>query len=295
MSAVAALAVCTLLTLGCSSDTVSADTSAGTTTANSSDTSDSADTVADTSDSAMTDAETDTDDGPNDTDDSSGSFYAGPEPDWGGPALCDPFAQDCPQGEKCVPFSSDGDKVWDTNKCVPILGDGEPGDPCTYGGVFQATDDCDGSGMCWNVIEVDGQQVGICTPFCTGSLADPQCSNDAECLIANDNSITLCVETCDPLEQDCPAGQACHWLGDMFGCLVDASDPVAQSCDAVAQCPPGSACVQGPLVPDCESSACCAQYCSLADPTCTDPQTECAPFFDDPPLGAEDVGVCVAP
>src|SRR5262245_45731356 len=48
-------------------------------------------------------------------------------------AECDPFAQDCPEGEKCVAYGSTGGEL-DANKCVPITGSGMPGDPCIYGG-----------------------------------------------------------------------------------------------------------------------------------------------------------------
>jgi hypothetical protein len=283
--------VSALMMLGataCSGDTVSAE-SGNTTTTNSS----TNDSVADTSDGAMTDTETDTDDSPDDSPTTSGSFYAGPEPDWGeGPSWCDPFAQDCPEGEKCVPYSYSGG-TWDANKCVPIVGDGQPGEPCTYGGTIEAIDDCDGSGMCWNVVEIEGELVGTCTAFCTGTPDNPQCDGDASCLIANQGSITLCIDSCDPQAQDCPDGQVCGWSGSGYTCLPDA--PPGQSCEA-SECPANSLCVQGQLLPECESSACCAQYCSVSQPMCDQPGTVCVPLYDrDPPPGAEDVGVCLLP
>ena len=36
-------------------------------------------------------------------------------------------------------------------------------------------------------------------------------------------------------------------------------------------------------------------YCSLSNPVCEQPGTECVPLFDDPPAGYEDVGLCVIP
>src|SRR5262245_29604034 len=41
---------------------------------------------------------------------------------------CDPWAQDCPEGEKCVAYGSTGGN-WDANKCVLVTGDGQQGDP----------------------------------------------------------------------------------------------------------------------------------------------------------------------
>src|SRR5262245_54015313 len=67
---------------------------------------------------------------------------------------CDPFAMDCPDAEKCVPFSSTGTN-WDANHCVPVTGTSAAGEPCTYGGVVEATDDCDANTICWG---------DVCTP-----------------------------------------------------------------------------------------------------------------------------------
>ncbi|HLT40322.1 MAG TPA: hypothetical protein VK034_28780 [Enhygromyxa sp.] len=280
--------------VACSGDSVSAESGNTTTTTNNGteDEATEATTIDDTSESGMVETETDTDDGPDDTTLSTGSFYALPE-DLSDSLECDPIYQDCPEGEKCVPYASSGG-AWDANKCVPILGDGEPGEPCTYNGAFEATDDCDGSSMCWNVIEVDGEWVGTCIPFCAESWGDPQCPEGSTCLIANDSKVTVCVETCDPLAQDCPDGQGCHLAWGEFVCLSDLSDD-GQSCDVLAQCPPGDECVSATLVPECDGTACCTPYCSLDDPMC-DPQTECVPVFDaDPPPGYENVGLCLVP
>jgi hypothetical protein len=85
---------------------------------------------------------------------------------------CDPFAQDCPDGEKCVPYSGHGG-LWDAFKCVLITGEQTTGEPCTYGGTVEATDDCDQISGCWNVQDLEGEAVGICYAFCMGTLAAP--------------------------------------------------------------------------------------------------------------------------
>src|SRR5690606_4445407 len=74
-----------------------------------------------------------------------------PDDDFAGvTSECDPFMQDCPDGEKCVPYGSTGGN-WDANKCVAVTGSGAAGDPCTYGGTSEATDDCDDNTHCWDV------------------------------------------------------------------------------------------------------------------------------------------------
>jgi hypothetical protein len=48
------------------------------------------------------------------------------------------FQQDCPEGEKCVAFASAGDD-WDATKCVPVTGSQAADEPCSYGGMVEAT------------------------------------------------------------------------------------------------------------------------------------------------------------
>jgi Mg-chelatase subunit ChlD len=101
---------------------------------------------------------------------------------------CDPFMQDCPEGEKCVPYASSGGAL-DANKCVPVTGEGEPGDPCTYAGVVEATDDCNAVGICWDV----QMSMGTCAGFCEGTSDAPVCPQGFGCLIANEGSVAVCT------------------------------------------------------------------------------------------------------
>jgi Mg-chelatase subunit ChlD len=112
-----------------------------------------------------------------------------PFSDFGAVAECDPFAQDCPEGEKCVAYASTGGQL-DANKCVVVTGSGIAGDPCNYGGVVEASDDCNEVSYCWDVVET----MGSCTQFCDGTADDPQCPEGLECLIAYEGSINLCVD-----------------------------------------------------------------------------------------------------
>jgi hypothetical protein len=220
-----------------------------------------------------------------------------PDDDIGGVSECDPFMQDCPDGEKCVPYGSTGGN-WDANKCVPVTGSGAAGDSCTYGGVVEATDDCDANSHCWDVMDVDGMNVGVCTQFCSGTADDPMCPPSTSCLIANDGSINLCIQNCDPLLQDCNAGLACFWANGNFNCIFTTQDiPTGEPCGYINDCVAGNLCADAANLPACNGSACCASYCSISDPTCPDAATECAPFFEEgmAPPGYEDVGVCLLP
>jgi hypothetical protein len=251
-------------------------------------------TVDDTSESGMTETETDTSDSSNDTNNSTGSFYAVPEDDFSSLSDCDPFAQDCPDGEKCVPYASTGG-TWDANKCVPVTGADGPGDPCTSNGIIEASDTCDETSVCFFVEEVDGELVGVCTEFCTGFADEPVCPESSTCVIANDGSLNLCVQACDPLAQDCPLGLGCYWLDDEFGCASPAADPVGEPCSFISDCAAGSLCVEAEFAPDCGDAGCCVAFCSLTEPSCS-PDTECVAFFEgEPPAGYEDVGLCLVP
>ena len=134
--------------------------------------------------------------------------------DWGSPDdefPCDPFAQDCADDEKCVPYSNGGDG-FDDNKCVPITGDGQPGEACQYDGMTEATDDCGKTSYCWAA-----GGAGTCEEFCTGTADDSMCPAGDTCIVDVYQSLNLCLAVCDPLLQDCSPGFTCQWMAG-FAC-----------------------------------------------------------------------------
>jgi hypothetical protein len=212
-------------------------------------------------------------------------------------ADCDPWMQDCPAGEKCVPFSNDGGP-WNANRCVQIKGDGQPGDTCSWDGISEGSDSCGADSHCWDVMEVDGQLQGVCTPFCQGTADNPLCGPNTSCLIANEGSINLCVTTCDPLAQDCGPGLGCFWATNAFQCIFTAGEIMGgEPCGFINDCAPGHLCTAADVLPGCNGSACCTPFCDLLEPQCGDPATECSAFFEEgmSPPGYESVGVCVMP
>ncbi len=219
-----------------------------------------------------------------------------PEMDvWGDP--CDPFAQDCPKGEKCVPYSSAG-STWDANKCVPVLGDRGAGEACHYAGLIVATDDCDATSLCWNVEDVDGELIGTCAPFCTGTADAPMCPVGYQCLINGEGSIALCKSTCDPLIQDCDEGLGCFFDGAGFVCAATTTDiPAGEPCGFINDCAKGNVCVEAATLPSCADPACCTPFCDLngLGSECEAlPGTMCLPLFAQGEAlpGYEHVGVC---
>jgi hypothetical protein len=223
-------------------------------------------------------------------------------PDGGGVDIqCDLWAQDCPAGEKCMPWANDGGGSWNATRCSPLdANPAQSGDSCTVeGSGVSGIDNCDISAMCWDVGE---EGTGVCVPFCSGSAEAPICDNpDEGCSITNDGVLILCLPFCDPLIQDCPEGNACYPEPNGFFCSPDASGEsgvFGDPCEYINVCDPGFWCADATAVPGCAGAiGCCSSYCDVSDPTstCEGDGQECVAWWEDPPPGEEHFGVCVIP
>jgi hypothetical protein len=231
------------------------------------------------------------------------------DPDGGGVNIeCDVWAQDCPVGEKCMPWANDGGSSWNATRCSPL--DPNPaqvGDPCIVeGSGTSGIDNCDIAAMCWDVDPETNE--GVCTAFCSGSEANPVCADpDTTCVIANEGTLILCLPSCDPLIQDCGEGQGCYPIDASFACAPDAGNEqgaYGDACEFVNVCDPGLFCASPDAVPNCVGAVgCCSEFCDLAamqpDDQCSganDGQL-CTPWYgeDRAPPGYEDVGACAIP
>lgn len=241
------------------------------------------------------------------TDVSSVGFIYG-DPD-GGPITveCDVWSQDCPKGEKCVPWANDGGDRWNAAHCSPIARDPQdPGESCAVEGSAQSgIDDCVEGAVCWHVD--DATLDGTCVAQCGGSEAAPECADGLACMIANEGVLTLCLPTCHPVMPDCLAYEVCVFVGDGFFCAPDDSGDAGQHgdpCEFINSCDPGLLCLAAIGVAGCEDPlACCGEFCDLAAP---DPDTQCTgmaageqciPWYEDgeAPPGYQNVGACVLP
>ncbi|MEM7157469.1 MAG: ribulose phosphate epimerase [Myxococcota bacterium] len=245
--------------------------------------------------------ETSGDDGLDGTSESTGSAFI-METDIGGVLeQCDPFAQDCPRGEKCTFYSPQGAGGWDWVGCVPIADNpAAPGEECSYeGSPFGGHDDCELGSMCWNV---DGKTgLGTCVSICMGSEDNPTCEPGFRCAIAG-GPLALCLPTCDPLAQDCGEGQGCYPVSGDWTCAPHASEGEGlggqgSPCQYVNSCNPGLMCSVFEDVLGCEDPPCCTEVCPLDMPMCEGEEqgVECVPWDDNPPPGYENVGVCAVP
>lgn len=216
---------------------------------------------------------------------------------------CDVWAQDCPEGEKCMPWASGGG-AWDATRCSPVADNpNAPGDDCTVeGSDVSGIDDCDATSMCF---AIDPEtNIGTCVAFCEGSPQAPICADpDRACSVSNDGVLILCAETCDPLLQDCSAGSwphGCYSVQGEFLCWPDYSfdqGGYGEPCEYFNYCDIGLFCAIPEAVPGCVSSYCCSQYCALDEPNaCPDMAMgqECLSWFLDGqiPPGMENIGFC---
>lgn len=218
---------------------------------------------------------------------------------------CDPYLQDCPDGEKCNAYASFGGS-WDSLGCFPLdPTPGLPGEACTVEGAgTSGIDSCAAGAMCW---DVDTETMeGECIAMCEGSADMPTCSDPStNCVISNEGSLNLCLPICDPVLQDCPSGQACYPIDDTFVCAPDASGDdqgaAGDPCEYINACDPGLGCVEpsayGPGCP-AGASGCCSPFCDTALPnTCPEGGQECLPWFEEgaAPPGFDTVGSCAVP
>ena len=194
---------------------------------------------------------------------------------------CDLWAQDCPRGEKCMPWGTEG-TIWNAVRCSPIVDDpAGAGEPCVAEeSGLSGIDDCDINSMCW-AVDPDTLE-GYCLPLCEGAEDDPTCTDPCrECTIANDGILPLCLAACDPVASDCQPGERCTRL-DEFRCtpyLDSPNLPIGEPCDYDVDCAPGLACAQADTVLDCLGApACCTPYCNTEGPNPCPPGTTCTPL-----------------
>jgi hypothetical protein len=244
-----------------------------------------------------------TTDGP---DESTGASFIKPSDGGTGTKECDVWTQDCPVGEKCMPYSGDGDNAWESLKCVPVKEPaGSIGDKCTVeGGGTSGIDSCAKGAMCWSVDPETGE--GTCVEQCTGSPDMPKCSSaETFCLIANEGVLTLCLPGCDPLLQGCPNGDLCvpnPMDPNSFICVIDASGEEGQEwdvCEYANACDAGLLCANPALATECDpqGAGCCLPFCDLKMPACNGANQECLAWYEEgqAPPQYVDVGVCGIP
>lgn len=205
----------------------------------------------------------------------------------GGYFECDLWAEDCPCGEKCMPYANDGIQTWHATRCSPIAPDPRArGESCTVQGAYSGIDDCELHTMCWNVDPASG--TGVCVAMCGGTEENPNCENNCEsCIVPSDGVQALCIVPCDPLvPATCDEDYVCVPSANAsFHCRAQSGDHdgVGAACGHFRDCDPGLFCAEAGSVPSCEGPRCCAPYCNPAAADTCDallPGTTCVPWHD---------------
>ncbi len=213
---------------------------------------------------------------------------------------CDTWKQDCPEGQKCNWYGEGG--PWGKSKCFPIMEKpAQIGEPCfTVSGPWSGIDNCERGAMCW---DAHGDNMALCVALCGGCPGEGTCPPKSSCWMFSEG-LSLCFETCDPLEQDClDPGDIClpsGGYGSGFQCIADASGEGGQvhdACENYNACDPGNMCVESGAALECDQqvAGCCEPFCDLLLPnTCPGAGQECEPFLQDPSR-YPNVGYCSLP
>ena len=225
-----------------------------------------------------------------------------------GDGSCNPFTQNCPPGEKCMPYADDGGGSWNNDKCVPVMENPvQVGEPCfAEGGGTSGVDNCDLGLMCW---AVDARGMGQCVELCSGSLELGTCDTPCTvCAVSSLGTLNLCLAGCDPVLQNCDPSDVCIGIPNAEGflCVLDASGDegqVHETCSFANACDPGLVCSDPAAAVECDQDAdgCCEPYCDLSDPDadmkCPGVGQVCTPYFEDgtaPPCW-QHAGYCTVP
>lgn len=214
------------------------------------------------------------------------------------PFECSQWDQDCPRGEKCMPWANDGGPQWNASRCAPVAEDpAAVGEPCfVEGSAVSGLDDCELGSMCFHV---DPETLeGVCVAQCAGSPENPQCPGASQCTQDANGDLLVCLPSCNPLTPgECGSG-VCLPTGSSFTCFPSSDDALGpgEVCESTNACIPGLACLPGNAV-GCDATDCCTAFCDLTagdpNPICAADQT-CTPWYDgEAPRGLENVGVCV--
>ncbi|MCY0990488.1 hypothetical protein OV203_25325 [Nannocystis sp. ILAH1] len=219
---------------------------------------------------------------------------------------CDPMAQDCPAGQKCVWYATPGEmRRRDHARCVDVVGDGAPFAACSLpNGIWlDVSDDCGPESFCLEAFGVTDH--GFCAPYPKPGSQD--CSDFPGTQYATENGSIFphaCLHfECNPqAPETCPADLQCLFYpaflyGTNFCWEVPRGElPLGADCD-YDQCGQGKLCLPAEHVPGCAEERCCSEWCDLAAPDCSDPAASCDDFpvwmEEDPSFAT--LGACVVP
>lgn len=202
--------------------------------------------------------------------------------------VCDPFAQDCPDGQRCHMVFDNG---WG-ERCIPM-----PAEPTgldevcaqAIGGV-RGNDSCAPRTLCafWGLPRSTPQE-RRCRALCQ---RNDECGPDEACLLLGGDTRTGgCVPKCDPVANDCQEGTRCIVLrataeGESATlCALPGDGAIGDACRVDGDCAEGT-CQAGSAVGESR----CRAFCR-GDGDCGDGMS-CFPIIPQAGLPA-DTGLCL--
>ncbi|MEM6989520.1 MAG: hypothetical protein AAF721_03455 [Myxococcota bacterium] len=125
-------------------------------------------------------------------------------------------------------------------------------------------------------------------------------TNDVSRAAHGPDVLTLCLDRCDPLTQDCDPSDTCVSVDASFVCLPQLDDPVAEGgpCQVLNACVAGAFCAAATTAECDVDTGCCAAVCDLTigNEQCAGfaMGETCQPWFEEGKSpGLQTVGVCV--
>lgn len=207
---------------------------------------------------------------------------------------CNIWQDDCPPASKCMPWSNDGSSTWNATLCAPLDPEpDQPGQTCAVlGSAYSGLDSCAAGAICWS-LNADLQ--GTCSPFCSGTPNAPVCDDPTTVCGAFFEDFAVCVNRCDPLQQNCANAEACYLTEGEFSCQPSGSAIPGDACDILNDCAAGGLCVAASFLAECGGDQCCASYCDITLNECPHPDEACVSVFEGAPdpAGNEQAGVCI--
>ncbi len=219
-----------------------------------------------------------------------------PDASPGGP--CNPVSQTgCALGFKCAYILDDPGTGARHVGCAPD-GTTAIGDACTDAVVAGETDSCAAGGDCYR---------DTCHEICT-TVSDT--CTDGTCVTFSDGMgglapIEICLADCDPLVQDCPAGEGCYLVTTGAICVGAGTSAPDDPCFTANGCLPGNVCLGssmggyfcmplcGPWM-DCLDAMGNPTTCACGDVVACGPDEICFPIGDGTGGVLHDIaGVCV--
>ncbi|NVB38822.1 hypothetical protein G6O69_13355 [Pseudenhygromyxa sp. WMMC2535] len=243
-----------------------------------------------------------------DSESEGGTFV--PDEDTDPTMQCEPYIQDCPEGEKCVwAVPENGSQRRDGAVCIPVTGDRQPFSTCSLPtGIGQEiSDDCGAESFC---LEVYGTaDHGFCVPFAKDTADFTPCDDYPGTEYATENGSSFpdaCLfYDCSPLlAESCPDEMRCvFYPASLYVtniCLNVPAEyelPVGAPCD-FGGCGEGKLCAPQEWLPACAGERCCTQWCDLDSPSCATEGTQCEFFpipseYDNPDY--TNLGACLVP